>query len=175
MEYIRTVFLPNLNELRTLEEFAEEDAVLFMDNGRSHVGEDILNLLRDSRVRIITWAPQTTHLFQQLDICLFGILKRKEQYPLPFDNDETTSDFLQNIYQTFRQTMIEPNIWGVSPEAGFEFDTGAEPYRLVFHEEKLRKTPGFQESGHSISLSRNCRQDVKAQSLDGLTNLSKHE
>jgi hypothetical protein len=135
MEYIRTVFLPNPNELRTLEEFGEEDAVLLMDNCPSHVGEDILNLLRDARVRIITWAHHTTHLFQQLDICPFRILKRKKQYTLPFDNDETTSDFLLNIYRTFRQTMIEPNICGTFHEAGFEFDTGAEPYRLVFHEE----------------------------------------
>jgi hypothetical protein len=41
--------------------------------------------------------------------------------------------------------MIEPNIWGAFHEAGFEFDTSTEPYRLVFHEEKLRKTPPFQE------------------------------
>jgi hypothetical protein len=32
LEYIRTVFLPNLNELRSLEEFGNEDAVVLMDN-----------------------------------------------------------------------------------------------------------------------------------------------
>jgi hypothetical protein len=80
LDDIRKIFLPNLNELRTLEEFAEEDAVLLMDNCPSHVGEEILSLLRDARVRIITWVSHTTHIFQQLDICLFGVLKRKEQY-----------------------------------------------------------------------------------------------
>jgi hypothetical protein len=78
LEYIRTVFLPNLNELRTLEEFADEDAVLLMDNCPSEVGEEILSLLRDAPVLIITWTPHTTHIFQQLDICLFGVLKQKE-------------------------------------------------------------------------------------------------
>jgi hypothetical protein len=63
LDYIRKVFLPNLNELRTLEEFAEEDTVLLMDNCQSHVGEEILRLLRDAKVRIITWAPNTTHIF----------------------------------------------------------------------------------------------------------------
>jgi hypothetical protein len=117
LEYIRRVCLPNLNELRTLEEFGDEDAVLLMDNCPSHVGEEILSLLRDARVRIITWAPHTsqltphtTDIFQQLDICLFGVLKRKEQYALPFGNDQTTIDFLLNIYRTFKQTMTEPNI-----------------------------------------------------------------
>jgi hypothetical protein len=32
LDYIRTVFLSNLAELRVLDEFAEEMAVLFMDN-----------------------------------------------------------------------------------------------------------------------------------------------
>jgi hypothetical protein len=41
--------------------------------------------------------------------------------------------------------MIEPNIWDAFHEAGFEFETRTELYRLVFHEEKLRKTPGLQE------------------------------
>jgi hypothetical protein len=116
-----------------------------MDNCRSQVGEEILSLLRDARVRIITWAPHTTPIFQRLNICLFGVLKRKGQYVLPFENDQTRIGFLLNIYRTFKQTMIEPNIWGAFHWAGFEFDTRAEPYRLVFHEEKLRKTRAFQE------------------------------
>jgi hypothetical protein len=54
MEYMRMVFLPNLTELRSLEEFADEDAVLLMDNCSSHVGEEVLGLLPDARVRVIT-------------------------------------------------------------------------------------------------------------------------
>jgi hypothetical protein len=52
---------------------------------------------------------------------------------------------LLNIYRTFKHTIIEPNIWGAFHEAGFEFDTRTEPDHLGFHEEKLRKTPAFQE------------------------------
>ena len=144
-EYIRTVFLPNLNELRSLEQFAEEDAVLLMDNCPSHVGEVILTLLRDARVRVITWPPHTTQIFQQLDISLFGVLKQRAQYKLPFDNEQGTADFLFRTYRTFKQTMIEPNIWGAFQEAGFDFDVSNEPYRLQFDEEKLRRTPAFQE------------------------------
>jgi hypothetical protein len=70
LEYIRMVFLPNLNELRSSEEFADEDAVLLIYNYSSHVGEEVLILLRDARVPVITWAPHTTHIFQELDLCL---------------------------------------------------------------------------------------------------------
>jgi hypothetical protein len=142
-EYIRMVFIPNLNELRNLEQFADEDAVLLMDNCPSHVGDVILNLLRQERVRVITWPPHTTQIFQELDTSLFGVLKRKGQYKLPFDDDQPTATFLLNTYRTFRQTMVEANIWGAFHQAGFEFEVGAEPYRLRFDEEKLRASPGF--------------------------------
>jgi hypothetical protein len=41
--------------------------------------------------------------------------------------------------------MIEPNICGSFKKAGFEFDAGAEPYRIRSDEEKLRKTQAFQK------------------------------
>jgi hypothetical protein len=127
LEYIRTVFLPNLNEQRSLEEFADEVADLLMDDCPNQATEEILSLLRDARVRIITWAPHTTRIFQELDICLLGVLKRREKYRLPFDDDRRTTGFLLKIYGMFKQTMIEPNIWGSFREAGFEFDASAEP------------------------------------------------
>jgi hypothetical protein len=37
LDHVQTVFLPNLAELRRLDEFAEEMAVLLMDNCRSHI------------------------------------------------------------------------------------------------------------------------------------------
>jgi hypothetical protein len=45
----------------------------------------------------------------------------------------------------FKQTVIEANIWGAFQEMGFEFDITRDPYRLRFIEEKLRRSPGFQE------------------------------
>jgi hypothetical protein len=144
-EYIRTVFLPNLNELRSLEQFADEDAVLLMDNCSSHIGKVILALLRDARVRVITWPPHTTQIFQELDISLFGVLKRRGQYKLPFGDDQDTATFLLKTYRTFKQTMVEVNIWGAFQQAGFEFDVSVEPYRLRFEGAKLRASPAFQE------------------------------
>jgi hypothetical protein len=111
-EYTRIVFLPNLDELRSLEEFAVEDAILLMDNCLSHVGEMILNLLCDAKVRVIIWHPHTTQIFQELDISFFGVLKRREQYRLPFDEDDGTAVFLLKTYRTFKQIMIESQYLG---------------------------------------------------------------
>jgi hypothetical protein len=82
---------------------------------------------------------------------------------------------LLKIDEMFKQTMIEPTICSSVQEAGFAFETSAEPYRIRFDEEKLRKTLAFQEIRALDFLRRNCRQDVEAQSLDGLTHLNQRE
>jgi hypothetical protein len=41
--------------------------------------------------------------------------------------------------------MVEANIWGAFQQAGFEFEVGAEPYRLRFDKEKWRASPAFRE------------------------------
>jgi hypothetical protein len=144
-EDIRTVFIPNLNELRSLEQFARAEAVLLIDNCPSHVAEVLLDLLLEAGVRVITWPPHTTQIFYELDMSLFGVLKRREQYKLPFDDDQGTAIFLLWIYRAFKQIMIETNIWAAFQPEGFEFDVNREPYRLRFDEEKLRSRPAFQE------------------------------
>jgi hypothetical protein len=41
--------------------------------------------------------------------------------------------------------MVEANIWGTFQQAGFEFEVGAEPYRLRFGDDKSRASPAFRE------------------------------
>jgi hypothetical protein len=41
------------------------------------------------------------------------------------------------------QTLIEANIWGFQT---FGFDNHVEAYPILFHEEKLRTSPGFRET-----------------------------
>jgi hypothetical protein len=47
-DYIQSVFLPNLAELQTLDEFTEEIGVLLMDNCPSHVTDDVIHPLADA-------------------------------------------------------------------------------------------------------------------------------
>jgi hypothetical protein len=58
--YVQTVFLPHLAELRRLYEFAEEMAVLLMDNCPSDITSDVIAFLTDGRVRVIALASHTT-------------------------------------------------------------------------------------------------------------------
>jgi hypothetical protein len=128
-----------------LDAFTEETGVLLMDNCPSHVIDDIIGLLAKARVRVITFAPHTTKIFQVLDVTLFGALKRRLGYKFPFEDEKETVKFIMKVYHDFKQTMVEPNTWGDFQAIEFEFDTEAEPYRLLFNEEKLRQSECFRE------------------------------
>jgi transposase len=143
--YIRGVFLPHLLRVRIQENLLDEDAVLLMDNCPAHVKDEVLGLLNQARVRIVTFAPHTTHLFQILDLALFGMFKRRGQYHLPFENDHGTAAFIQKVYHDFRATMIDTNIRAAFTHIGLSFVLVGGIMRLRFDEIILRETPGFQE------------------------------
>jgi hypothetical protein len=66
---------------------------------------------------------------------------------LPFEDEKETVKFIMKVDRDFKQTMVEPNIWGAFRAIGFEFefDTKAEPHRLLFNEEKVRESVGSRE------------------------------
>jgi hypothetical protein len=105
----------------------------------------VVGLLTEARVRVITFAPHTTQIFQVLDVTLFGVLQRRLGYKLPFEDEKETVGFIMKVYHDFKETMVEPNIWEAFQTIWFEFDTEAEPYRLLFNEETLRQIEGFRQ------------------------------
>jgi hypothetical protein len=157
IDYLKTVFLPNLAELRKVEAFAEEDAVLLMDNCPSHVTREVIGILTETRGRVITFAPNTTQIFQILDLTLFGVLKHQPRYDLPFDDDAATVTFIMKVYRDFKKTILEANIRAAFQAIALEYNRVAAPYRLLFNEEKLRESKGFQELWRIDFLWINCR------------------
>jgi hypothetical protein len=145
LKYVRTVFLPFLVCLPVLGAFAAEEAVLLMDNCPAHVTDDVIRLLTEARVRATIFAPHTTHIFQVLDLMLFGAPKRRQRYELPFETDNATVKFTMKVYHDFKQTMVPSNVWGAFHALGINYDTRREPSRLLFDEGKLRGSGGFQE------------------------------
>lgn len=145
VDYIRHVFLPTLSILRQRPDLADEDAVLLMDNCPAHVTHEVLDLLTAARVRVVTFAPHTTNIFQLLDTTLFGLFKRQREYLLPFDTENRTAKFIFKTYKDFRSTMIDTNIWGAFRGIGLTFHNIEGTQRVLFNEITLRESPGFQE------------------------------
>jgi hypothetical protein len=102
LEYVNNIFISYLNELRESEQMNACEAVLLMDNSSSHVSDDIIAILTNAHVRIIIFVPDTTHIFQMLDVVLFGALKKRAS-GLEMLNDESgTVAFIIKLYDDFK-------------------------------------------------------------------------
>jgi hypothetical protein len=108
--YIKTVFIPYVAKVRRERDIEQEEAALLMDNCPCHVTSEVTTLLTQARVRVITFAPHTTHIFQLLDVTLFEMFKRAGKYSLPFEDLNSTSQFIYNLLINFLKTMTPVNI-----------------------------------------------------------------
>jgi hypothetical protein len=110
--YIRTILSPYIDTFRRRAVLAEEIALLFVVYCSADLSDDLIRVLIEARVRIITFAPHTTQVFQVLDLALFGVLKRCTRYELPFDENNATVRVITKVYHNFTQTIARPNIFG---------------------------------------------------------------
>jgi hypothetical protein len=96
-------------------------------------------------VRVITFVPYPTQIFQVLDLRQFGVRKRRSRYELPFENDSATVEFMMKVYHDLKQTIVPSNVWGAFYALGRDFGTMRESYMVLFDEEKLRGSAGVPE------------------------------
>jgi hypothetical protein len=101
-EYINKIFVLYLNELQDSEELEACEAMLLMDNCSPHISDDIVAVLTCARVRIITFAPHTTHVFQVLDVVLLGALKKRATGLETLNEEQPAAAFLLKVYHDFK-------------------------------------------------------------------------
>jgi hypothetical protein len=89
-EYISTVLLPYIDELRPNEEFAEKEPVLLLDDCLIQVRSDTLEIVADHQVKVITFPPHPSHIsvVRPWSVEIFeGSLSLWDQYPLIIQTD----------------------------------------------------------------------------------------
>jgi hypothetical protein len=126
-EYISTVLLPSLDKLRSNEKFADKEAILLMDNCSMHVRPETLQMLADHQMKVITLPPHTSHIFQSLDLSLFGNFKKKMNYKLSLGGDETTAGFIKSIFHMMKQTLVADNVRSAFMQLGLRYDIDTNP------------------------------------------------
>jgi hypothetical protein len=72
-----------------------------MDHCSAHFTDDVIRILTEARVRVITFASRTTQVFPGLDLTLFDVLRWRAVYELPFDDDNVTLKFVMKVYHDF--------------------------------------------------------------------------
>jgi hypothetical protein len=63
LDYIRTVCLSNRPEFHILDEFSEKVAVLLMEDYWSRLINDVIDLLTEERVDVVTFLGHTIQIF----------------------------------------------------------------------------------------------------------------
>jgi hypothetical protein len=110
LDSIRTNFLAYIDTLRGLAVLGQEIAILLMHNCSTHVSDNVIRIVTEARVRVITFAPDATQVFQILDLILFGVPKPCPMYELPFDGDNATAKGITKVYHDFTQTIVPVSV-----------------------------------------------------------------
>jgi hypothetical protein len=116
-----------------------------MDNCPGDLTSEVLDVLTMAQVRIVAFAPHTTHIFQLLDLRLFVPFRRVGKHHLPFNDLRSTSRFIYGLYMHFKKALIPASIWATFGGIGVEFGRATVPYRVIFVSEKLRESKGSKE------------------------------
>jgi hypothetical protein len=69
---------------------------------------------------------------------------------------QPASAFLLKVYDDFKQTMVEINIWRTFAAIVFTHDTEQTPYGLLFDKEKSQQSGDFVELSERNKLSVEC-------------------
>ena len=121
MEWLRTTFIPNVNERRRRIGEMEQRAYLLMDNCSSHRADDIVELCEDHNMELVYFVPNSTHIFQPLDLCFFASFKAKIRSAIPEDTDKQTARLL-TILQSWDAANQVRTIQASFEMAGFVYN-----------------------------------------------------
>jgi hypothetical protein len=101
-EYVNIIFLSCLTEPWGTEELETHGAVLLIDNCSSHMSHNAIAVLTRKTKEIIPFAPHTIHIFQMLNVVLFGALKKHATSLTMLKEGQTTPAFMIKVYDHFK-------------------------------------------------------------------------
>ena len=133
VEWFNTVFVPDVRRKRELFGKPDQKAVLLMDGCSAHTVGQIEEAARNNNIEIQLFPPHTSHLFQPLDPCLFGALKKRLQKGM--DVDETRAyNHLSKLVAAYEKCTTNNNIMASFRRAGFHNTRVENDFPLVtFH------------------------------------------
>jgi hypothetical protein len=105
----------------------------------------LLKEFAERGVADITYPHHTSHLFQVLDLLLFGRLKAVKKYILTADADPTDTNHLVRIFKAYELVATSTTIRVSWKKARFKSCKLDDTFQLLFNDEKIRDSPEFAE------------------------------
>jgi hypothetical protein len=144
-EYLTTVFVPYVINLRRTESFSGQLGLCLMDSASPHVSERSLRYLGQNNVLVVAFPAHTTNIFQALDLVFFGALKKLKASAEGEFGDSSVEDQIAKLIQADEQTATSATIRRSFREAGMVPDTSERSVKLVFDEVRVRENDSFRE------------------------------
>jgi hypothetical protein len=116
-----------------------------MDDCSSHIDNDMVAHLSAVRVSVLVFRLHATQIVPVFYVALFCAAKWHTRYELRIGHEKATLRFRMKVNDELKATILELNMWKAFSALGFAFNRRSEPYRLLFTEEKQKKTAGFRE------------------------------
>jgi hypothetical protein len=101
--YIDEVVISVAVANRELAGCSGKPAILLRDNCSAHCCDDVLKKLARHGIHVITYPPHTSHIFQVLDVLLFGVLKRGKKYQRRDDSLHRDVDHVLRLFRAYEQ------------------------------------------------------------------------
>ena len=138
-KYISNQIIPYIKQTRKQMNLQDSHAVLLMDNCPSHVNEEILKILADEKIRVVTFPPHTTNLFQPLDLVTFNIFKFEKSMTRSIYKKGSQIDiFYRNIFAMERATISSNNRQAFK-RAGLQIQARVVPNIAIVREKYLNE------------------------------------
>jgi hypothetical protein len=144
-EYIDEILIPAVISDRGLPGCNHKPAVLFCDDCCAHCSNAALDKMARNGIRVITYPPQTSHIFQALDVLLFGILKRANKYQRRDDMLGQGVDHVLRLFLAYDQATASTTIRASWLQTGFNHGNRNEARSLIVNEPKIRQATAFRE------------------------------
>jgi hypothetical protein len=144
-EYIVQTFIPYVICIRAMFPKINHQAILQMDNLRAHCSERILQTLRKNKIVAITYPPHTSHVFQVLDLSVFGIMKIRMMENLKIEGQTAEALHTLKLFRSFDYATASTLVQSSFRTGGIVLVPNDGGYTVRFDEAVLLKKSSYKQ------------------------------
>jgi len=150
--YFMNIVVSYIRNTRNEKELYDYPALILMDNCHSHVSENIRLICAEENIRIVTYPPHTSHLFQPLDLLIFALFKRKKYVSEGYKSFNITIQRIAQMMNQIRMVCTPDNVRSSFRRAGIFIDYSITPHRIEINLDVIRKNYEGQASNDMVSF-----------------------
>ena len=136
-DYINEVFLPYVEQLRQNQLYAGKTTVLLCGNCSPHIDAALLQQLAMKKVRIVTFPLHSSHLFQPLDLVIFGAYKYYLKIVTTQYERGSQLDRIVRVLKSIEMATISENNRNSFLRAGLGINAQTKPRTAFILKQKL--------------------------------------